>query len=142
MDGGFIEVDTVQAVEAGTYLRFVLGAVDDSAITETAASNVQLTLYTTEGVVRITLDNTVSTASITAAANHRYIGNPGVALTQVAFTPCNTGLCELTFTTGSTPLWADSTGAVMPAWFTGLDAGYIYEMSFQDKRGVVMEWPT
>lgn len=84
-----------------------------------------------------------ATPSITAAANHRYVCTGTV--TEISITPPASGLCEVTFTTGSSPVWNDQTGAVMPGWWPStnpLESNTHYEMSFDGQYGVVMAWPT
>ena len=80
-------------------------------------------------------------AIITAEAGKRYICGE---VSEISFTPSASGLCEVRFTSGTTAavLTLPQT-VVMPDWWTGVEAGYTYEISIADGiYGAVMAWPT
>ena len=82
-----------------------------------------------------------STPAITAETGKRYICGE---VSEISFTPSASGLCEVRFTSGTTAavLTLPQT-VVMPDWWTGVEAGYTYEISIADGvYGAVMAWPT
>ena len=88
-----------------------------------------------------TVEVSGSTPTITAEAGKRYICGE---VSEISFTPSASGLCEVRFTSGTTAavLTLPQT-VVMPDWWTGVEAGYTYEISIADGiYGAVMAWPT
>lgn len=88
-----------------------------------------------------TVEVTGQTPTITAEENTRYICGE---VTSLTFTPCETGICDVRFTTASisTVLTLPQT-LKLPAWFdpTLLEAGTTYEINVLDGiYGVVMSW--
>lgn len=82
-----------------------------------------------------------STPNITAAANTRYICGTVSTLT---FTPSATGICDVQFTSGSTPTVLTVPSTVLwPDWFdpTALEANTVYEINIMDgEYGAVAAW--
>lgn len=80
-----------------------------------------------------------TTPNITALANARYICGEVATLT---ITPPGAGICEVVFTSGSTPTVLTATGVTFPGWFdsTSLEANTTYEISIADGKGVVCTW--
>jgi len=88
-----------------------------------------------------TVEVSGSTPTITAETGKRYICGE---VSEISFTPSASGLCEVRFTSGTTAavLTLPQT-VVMPDWWTGVEAGYTYEISIADGiYGAVMAWPT
>jgi hypothetical protein len=84
---------------------------------------------------------TGTTATITAERGRRYLCGE---VTALSFTPCASGLCEVRFVSGATPtaLTLPQT-VIMPDWWTGVEAGKVYEISIADGvYGAVMAWST
>ena len=84
---------------------------------------------------------TGSTPTITAEANHRYMCGE---VTSLSFTPCNSGICDVVFTSGSTVALLTVPNTVkFPEWFdpTSLETNTVYEINIVDGvYGVVMTW--
>ena len=80
-----------------------------------------------------------TTPTITALTNTRYICGEVSTLT---ITPPGAGICEVVFTSGSTPTVLTATGVTFPAWFDSstLEANTTYEISIADGKGVVCTW--
>lgn len=78
---------------------------------------------------------------IAADQNTRYVCGECYTLD---FTPSAAGTCSVQFTSGSTPTVLTLPGTVkMPDWWTGVEAGYTYEISIQGGVwGAVMAWAT
>lgn len=76
--------------------------------------------------------------SITGAENTRYLCGEVLSL---SFTPSATGICEVIFTSGSTPTVLTLPNTVMmPEWFA-VEANMIYEVNILDGvYGSVMSW--
>ena len=76
---------------------------------------------------------------ITAAANTRYVC---VEVSTISFTPSATGICDVVFTSGTTPAVLTLPSTVkMPEWWTGVEANKTYEINIQDGvYGAVMAW--
>lgn len=82
-----------------------------------------------------------TTPTITAKTGKRYVCGE---VSEISFTPSASGLCEVRFTSGTTAavLTLPQT-VVMPDWWTGVEAGYTYEISIADGvYGAVMTWAT
>lgn len=101
-----------------------------------------------DGVAEITtadLDNVVivsgTTPSITASAGTRYECGE---VSTLSFTPSGTGICDVIFTSGSTPTVLTIPNTVkLPSWFdaTSLDANTTYEINvLNGTLGAVMAW--
>lgn len=121
--------------------------------------NMDLQLYRLDGedatnaAVMTTLDSRVDTLEdpdvtvsgtapeITAQAGRRYLCG---TLTSLSFTPCASGLCEVVFTSGSTPTVLTLPNTVkMPDWWTGTAANRTYDiMILNGVYGVVTSWAT
>lgn len=84
---------------------------------------------------------TETDASITAEAGKRYACSSS-ALTSLAFTPSQTGLCEVIFTSGATPTVLTIPNTVkMPSWWTGVQANTVYDiMVLNGVYGAVSTW--
>ena len=84
---------------------------------------------------------TGATPSITAAAGKRYVCSAS-AVTELSFTPSQTGLCEVIFTSGTTPTVLTIPATVkMPSWWAGVQANTIYDIMVLDGvYGAVMTW--
>ena len=84
---------------------------------------------------------TVSGASpvISAAANTRYVCGE---VSTISFTPSATGICDVVFTSGTTPTVLTLPNTVkMPEWWTGVEANKTYEINIQDGvYGAVIAW--
>jgi len=80
-----------------------------------------------------------TTPTITALSNARYICGEVSTLT---ITPPGAGICEVVFTSGSTPTVLTATGVTFPSWFdsSNLEANTTYEISIADGKGVVCTW--
>ena len=96
-----------------------------------------------QGDSGLSVDETVTggTPSITAVSNHRYLCG---TCSTLSFTPSNSGICEVIFTSGSTATVLTVPGTLLlPSWFdkTSLDANTIYDISVVDGiYGAVMTW--
>lgn len=86
-----------------------------------------------------------ATPTITAEAGRRYVCT-AAAVTELGFTPSASGICDVIFTSGTTPTTLDTTvlsGVVWPGWFNpaSLEASTTYEINILDGRlGAVMMW--
>ena len=84
-----------------------------------------------------------STPTITAVKNGQYKCG---TLTSLSFTPSATGVCDVIFTSGTTPTVLTVPNTVKwPDWFdpTSLDASTTYELNVLDGvYGAVMTWAT
>ena len=82
-----------------------------------------------------------TTPSITANENTRYICGEILSL---SFTPCNSGICDVRFTSGSTATVLTVPNTVkFPDWFdaTSLETNTVYEINILDGvYGAVMTW--
>lgn len=78
---------------------------------------------------------------IAAAGNTRYVCGECYTL---SFTPSAAGTCAVLFESGSTPTVLTLPATVkMPDWWTGVEAGYTYEISVAGGVwGAVMAWAT
>lgn len=105
--------------------------------TDDAKAAIKAMLGVTDSTQTIAVSGT--TPTITALANARYICGEVSTLT---ITPPGAGICEVVFTSGSTPTVLTATGVTFPDWFdsTGLEADTTYEISISDGRGVVALW--
>ena len=76
--------------------------------------------------------------TINAVSNARYICGE---LSSLTFTPCSSGLCEVVFSSGTTPTVLNlPQTVVLPEWFE-VEANRTYEISILDGvYGVVMVW--
>lgn len=65
-------------------------------------------------------------------------------VTSLSFTPCNSGICDVVFTSGSTVALLTVPNTVkFPEWFdpTSLETNTVYEINIVDGvYGVVMTW--
>lgn len=91
----------------------------------------------TEGI-EVTVSG--ATPTITANANTRYICGE---VTSLTVTPPAHGVCEVVFTSGTTPTALTLPSSVhMPEWFT-IESGYTYAISIDNATyGAVMMWQT
>ena len=82
-----------------------------------------------------------ATPTITAVENVRYECG---TVTELNFTPCSSGLCEVIFTTGSSPTEPVLPSTVrMPDWWTGVEANRTYDiMVLNGTLGMVTSWAT
>ena len=86
-----------------------------------------------------------ATPTITAEAGRRYVCT-AAAVTELSITPCATGVCDVVFTSGTTPTTLDPTalaGVEWPGWFDPehLEASTTYELNILDgKYGAVGVW--
>lgn len=111
-----------------------------SGATITAAS-IALTAIADELSDPTAINISGTTATITARAGVRYLCG---TMTELSFTPSASGLCEVVFTSGTTPtvLTLPQT-VVMPDWWTGVEASRTYDIMIADGvRGAVMSWAT
>lgn len=87
-----------------------------------------------------TMDETITstTPTINAVANHRYKCGE---ISLLDFTPCTYGICEVMFTSGSTPTVLTLPNTVkMPEWFE-LESNRIYDIIITDGTyGAVTSW--
>ena len=101
------------------------------AAAETAAASIVVNPVAVSG----------STPSITGEANAIYICGE---VSTLSFTPSNTGICVVRFTSGTTPTVLTVPNTVkFPAWFdaTSLEASRVYEISVMDGvYAAVMSW--
>ena len=77
---------------------------------------------------------------ITAEPNTCYICGE---VSSITITPPSSGICDVTFTSGSTAAVLDVPNTVkFPTWFdaTSLETNTIYEINISDGRAVVMTW--
>ena len=121
------------------------GSVDitiDSAPTQgstnaVSSGGVYAALREVDGVsVSVTVDGTEPV--VTALPNSRYICGE---LSSLTFTPCSSGLCEVVFSSGTTPTVLNlPQTVVLPEWFE-VEANRTYEISILDGvYGAVMVW--
>lgn len=64
-------------------------------------------------------------------------------VSSITITPPSSGICDVTFTSGSTAAVLDVPSTVkFPTWFdaTSLETNTIYEINISDERAVVMTW--
>ena len=103
--------------------------------------NADSTLFISEEVAPKVVTVSGSTPSITAEAETRYICG---TVTSLSFTPSASGICDVRFTSGSTPTVLTLPNTVeLPDWFdpTSLDTNTVYEINIMDGvYGVVMAW--
>ena len=106
----------VQVATTNTYKQEVIEAVTDIFIVNVSGA----------------------TPTITAETNTRYICGE---VTSISFTPSQTGICEVMFTSGSTiPTLTLPVTVKMPNWFS-LEANKIYLINIEDGiYGTVMVW--
>lgn len=95
-----------------------------------------------QGIVNSeTIVETISGAdvSITAQANHQYLCGE---LYSLIFIPCGTGICDIIFTSGSSPTALTLPNTIkMPDWWDGVKANTTYEINILNGvYGVVAEW--
>ena len=118
--GGSTSADKVSydGTTSGLSATNVQGAIDELAVKE------------------VTVTGTDPT--ITGAENTRYLCGEVLSL---SFTPSATGICEVIFTSGSTPTVLTLPNTVkMPGWFT-VEANMVYEVNILDGvYGSVMSW--
>ena len=121
--------DTTQSTSSNA-----VGTYTDSA--KTAIKNM-LGVIDGGGTISETITGTDPT--ITAQNNFRYMCGE---LYTLNFTPCVSGVCEVIFTSGTTPTVLTLPDTVrMPAWWTGVEANTTYEISIVDGvYGAVMSW--
>lgn len=77
--------------------------------------------------------------SIAAQSNHQYICGE---LYSLIIVPCQTGICDIIFTSGSSPTVLTIPNTVkMPDWWIGIEPNKIYEINILNGTyGVVMSW--
>lgn len=84
---------------------------------------------------------TGTTPSINAVANHRYVCGE---VSTLSFTPCQTGICDVVFESGSTATVLTVPSTVKwPDWFNpaSLEANAVYEINILNGTlGAVMLW--
>ena len=84
---------------------------------------------------------TGSTPTVAAAANHRYVCGE---VSTLSFTPCETGICDIIFTSGSTAATLTVPNTVKWAGDfdpTSLEANTVYELNVLDGvYGVAVAW--
>lgn len=86
-----------------------------------------------------------ATPTITAEAGRRYVCTAD-AVTELTFTPCAEGTCDVIFKSGTTPTTLDTTvlsDVGWPGWFDPehLEASATYELNILDgKYGTVGVW--
>ena len=118
--GGSTSADKVSydGSTSGLSATNVQGAIDELAVKEVAVSG--------------------TAPSITGAENTRYLCGEVLSL---SFAPSSTGICEVIFTSGSTPTVLTLPNTVkMPEWFV-TEANMIYEVNILDGvYGSVMSW--
>jgi hypothetical protein len=94
------------------------------------------------GVIRIAITDTEAT--VVAVEDGYYVAPSGTPLTSLSFTPSSTGLCEVRFTTGTTPTALTvPSGIKWPDWFnpSSLAASTTYDIMVKDGTfGAVMTW--
>lgn len=80
-----------------------------------------------------------TTPTINAETGARYICGE---VTSLTFNPCAFGICDVRFTSGTTPTVLTLPQTVkMPSWWVGTEANKTYEISISDGvYGVVMSW--
>lgn len=108
-------------------------------------ASARLDALETDMASALTVTETRSDASviIIGDVNHSYVCTAS-ALTALDFTPSATGLCEVRFTSGTTPTALVLPNTVkMPEWWTGVEANRAYDIMIMDGvYGAVMSWPT
>lgn len=128
---------------------FMIEAINSES-TNGTMTNVSLAKVTArDDVARNAVDEIVnneitvsgSTPSITAVAGKRYVCSAS-AVTTLSFTPCQSGLCEVIFTSGATATTLTiPSGVKMPSWWTGVQANRVYDlMILNGLYGAVMSW--
>lgn len=82
-----------------------------------------------------------STVSIEATSSTRYVCT-ATSVSELSFTPCQSGVCSVRFKSGTTPTVLSLPSSVkMPDWWTGTEASRAYEISIADGiYGVVTSW--
>ena len=125
--------------------------VDAVAETTTSAQVAAIEAAGAEQIAAITaaakppIEVSGATPTITAEAGRRYVCT-AAAVTELTFTPCATGVCDVVFTSGTTPTTLDTTvlsDVGWPGWFDPdhLDASTTYELNILDgKYGAVGMW--
>lgn len=90
-----------------------------------------------------TVEVSGTTPTITAETGKRYVCGE---VSEISFTPSASGICEVRFTSGTTPTALTVPNTVKwPSWFdpAHLEASTTYEISIADGiYGAVMAWPT
>lgn len=96
------------------------------------------TMYASVGSFVEEVTVTGTDPSITGAENTRYLCGEVLSL---SFTPSATGICEVIFTSGSTPTVLTLPNTVMmPEWFA-VEANMVHEVNILDGvYGSVMSW--
>lgn len=84
-----------------------------------------------------------TTPAIEAQAGIRYVCGE---VSTISFTPGQSGICDVIFTSGTSPaVLSVPPGVKWPGWFdpTSLDANTTYELNVMDgEYGAVMAWPS
>ena len=121
------------AKAAGADMASSNNAVGTYTIDAKAAIQAMLGVGTVDETITGTTPNTIN-----AVANHRYLCGEVSLLT---FNPCSYGICELIFTSGSTPTVLTLPNTVkMPQWFD-IDVNRIYDIIITDGiYGAVTSW--
>ena len=146
--GGFVSSYTVPSYIAATYdgMRINVKQSADANITPVYGKTHIFHTGSNEDYVSVDdYDPTVpvlgTEAVITAEPGKCYQCG---TLASLSFTPCSKGICEVIFTSGSTPttLTLPDT-AKMPDWWTGTEANRVYDiMILNGTYGVVTSWAT
>lgn len=130
--GQYVGVDVVAETATSTQVA----AVNAAGATQVAAINAMVT-----GAIEVS----GATPTITAQAGRRYVCTAD-AVTELTFTPCVEGACDVIFKSGTTPTTLDPTALASvewPGWFNpaSLDASTTYELNILDgKYGAVGMW--
>lgn len=103
-----------------------------------AGTNIDLTTIAAELKPEV-INVTGSAVTLTARAGVRYLCG---TLSSLTLTPPASGLCEVVFTSGTTPtILTLPSGVAMPDWWTDTEANRTYDLMIADgARGAVMSW--
>lgn len=140
-DSGYITSAPVTSVNGQTGVVSLsasdVGALSDSTVIPSKTSDLQNDSgFITEAVTTVTVSGTDPV--ITAEDNHRYIC--GEVLT-LSFTPCAEGICDVLFTSGTTPTVLTLPQTVKFPDTLTIEASKTYEINVVDGiYGVVVAW--
>lgn len=126
-----------------TDIHTLLG--DNSIWADTGDVNVEYCadtkIYIADAVAPKVVTVSGTALTITAEAETRYVCG---TVESLSFTPCASGICDIVFTSGSTPAVLTLPNTVkLPEWFTAgtLEANTTYEINILDGvYGAVMTW--
>ena len=112
------------------------GATFDNAVFDVTVEN---TTMATEAARDSTISVSGTTPIVSAIPGVRYVCSD--TLSELTFTPSETGVCSVCFTAGSSMAMSIPNTVKMPEWWTGVEEGRTYEISIADGvYGVVTSW--